>query len=741
MNGSDTQLDEWPGSEEVTCHDPSPFAAPVTNEVVPRAEVEALKDELDMWRGRAAALDAAVFEMRALLQSGKGFSEILDTDELLAALMAVARERTAAVSSAVLLLDDLDPDRVFYRVRAFHALPSSYLGPEGTPEELMLFRLPRNEGLLWQLVHQGDVFSVRDMYGRSRFPTAFSGWRLDVLGSDVWVPLVRGGSVVGILTLGPRPNGSPISEGAFRFLHELAAVAATNIDSTLKYERNQQILRNLRILYDVNRQLDTVHDFKRLTERSLETAVEALGAQKANLMLYDDEKDLLEIRVVAGPGIPEPTRAAINSGLQRTRSFRLGAGVAGRAAKERRVIRVNDPGQIQQVGKHVAHCIISAPLLHGGQVVGVMTLTNKTKLGPEGPELDVLGRFGEADEDLLRALADQAAANITRARLYAESTTDRMTALANFRRFEEEADAIIDEAHRSGAQVSLVMADIDRFKLFNDTHGHLAGDEVLKAVAGALQDVAEQHEGWLACRYGGEEFALVVPGAGLDEAAMAAEKFRVATSQLRVPFEENDLTVTISAGVAELGDAIVDRISLFQAADRALYAAKEAGRNRVCMMTPDGVIEPLPPTDDDLSEVWVAAAAPVPLSGGLVVPLPKPSAAALDGTVISRVSALPDAAAGGRTDVALAAAAHARSDLPSDLSSDGSASSSSELRLDGVTAGLEAPAIEATSAPADESLSVGASGPAGRRPLPSALRRELRASAPPPPVSKPSVAP
>jgi len=132
-----------------------------------------------------------------------------------------------------------------------------------------LFRLPHDQGLLWQLIHQGDVFSVRDMQKRPRFPTAFRKWRIGVLQSDLWVPLMRGGEVLGILTLGECQDGAQIGEGEYPFLQEIAAVAATNIDSTLKYEKNARILANLRTLYEVNQQLANVNDFKKLT---IETA-------------------------------------------------------------------------------------------------------------------------------------------------------------------------------------------------------------------------------------------------------------------------------------------------------------------------------------------------------------------------------------------------------------------------------------------------------------------------------------
>ena len=173
-----------------------------------------------------------VFQMRSLLQCGKGFSVLMDVEGLLSAFMAVCRERYDVVSSAVLLLDDLDPNNVFYRVRAYHGLSSNYKKPNGDVEELLLFRIPADQGLLWQVVGQGEVFSVLDMRGDARFSTAFKRCGLDVLGSHIWVPLAQGGKVLGILTLGPCQDGTVVPESEYGFLQEIASVAATNIDST-----------------------------------------------------------------------------------------------------------------------------------------------------------------------------------------------------------------------------------------------------------------------------------------------------------------------------------------------------------------------------------------------------------------------------------------------------------------------------------------------------------------------------
>ncbi|KMO42803.1 hypothetical protein VQ03_10055 [Methylobacterium tarhaniae] len=181
-----------------------------------------------------------------------------------------------------------------------------------------------------------------------------------------------------------------------------------------------------------------------------------------------------------------------------------------------------------------------------------------------------LERRGKAEE---RALA----ANRDLARL---AHTDGLTGLPNRRQFDEAFARARGEAVRTGAPLSLLLLDADRFKRYNDTYGHLAGDEVLRAVARVLQrQVREPEES--ACRIGGEEFAVLLPGISGPDAAARAECIRRALARLRIPHIGNGGgIVTLSLGVAEVfRDETAGQA--FSAADAALYEAKRQGRNRV----------------------------------------------------------------------------------------------------------------------------------------------------------------
>ncbi len=192
-------------------------------------------------------------------------------------------------------------------------------------------------------------------------------------------------------------------------------------------------------------------------------------------------------------------------------------------------------------------------------------------------ELDAIGRAVERYAGVLRELRE------SNEKLHGLSMRDGLTDLANRRHFDRELEREASRARRNGRPLSLLMLDVDHFKVFNDSHGHMAGDACLAMVAGVLREAARR-PGDLAARYGGEEFALLLPEVDPAEARAVAERVRTAIEALRVPCMGGEKArVTISVGVATLdaGWAEPER-ELLRAADDALYKAKSEGRNRVC---------------------------------------------------------------------------------------------------------------------------------------------------------------
>lgn len=161
------------------------------------------------------------------------------------------------------------------------------------------------------------------------------------------------------------------------------------------------------------------------------------------------------------------------------------------------------------------------------------------------------------------------------------ATTDHLTGLLNRRAFLDATEREIRRAHRYGQPLALIMLDVDHFKRINDGHGHPAGDEVLRRIAATCRGMLR--DGDLMGRLGGEEFAITLVQPPLQVASAVAERLRKAVSELDIEFGGERLAVTISLGIAEVGDGIVSLDHLVSKADACLYTAKREGRNRACV--------------------------------------------------------------------------------------------------------------------------------------------------------------
>jgi len=167
-------------------------------------------------------------------------------------------------------------------------------------------------------------------------------------------------------------------------------------------------------------------------------------------------------------------------------------------------------------------------------------------------------------------------------KLYEGSTRDALTGLYNRKYAGERLAAEVAYAHRHGTLLSLVLFDLDYFKRVNDSFGHLAGDGVLRVVAGQVQKTIRAED--VLARYGGEEFVVLVRGIEHKSVGVLAERIRKGVERLEIPWESRNLKTTVSIGVASLSECGPKAAAeaLVALADERLYQAKAGGRNRVC---------------------------------------------------------------------------------------------------------------------------------------------------------------
>ena len=238
----------------------------------------------------------------------------------------------------------------------------------------------------------------------------------------------------------------------------------------------------------------------------------------------------------------------------------------------------------QQRCPHVTedgHMYVCLPLLAQGETLGVLYLTD----GPVKNDKADEARMAEKCK-VAKILADNIGLGIANLKLRESmrdlSIRDSLTGLFNRRYMEEALAQEQHRAKRNAAQLAVIMIDIDHFKQFNDDFGHDGGDAILRELGGFFRKHVRESD--IACRYGGEEFTLILSPSTAEGARQRAEKIREGAGLLRVSHANRDLgAITLSLGVAIFPDHASEAAAMVKAADVALYQAKGGGRNRVVM--------------------------------------------------------------------------------------------------------------------------------------------------------------
>jgi diguanylate cyclase (GGDEF)-like protein len=213
-----------------------------------------------------------------------------------------------------------------------------------------------------------------------------------------------------------------------------------------------------------------------------------------------------------------------------------------------------------------------------------------------GLESNRSGVYSQSELQLLKTIMANVSTALTKARMYTEmeklATIDGLTQIANHRKFQDIMTMELERSQRYNTPLTLLLMDIDHFKKFNDTYGHPVGDLVLQMVAKALQGSIRNTD--YCARYGGEEFVVVLIQADEAQSRMLAERVRKAVETMEVRNEDKLLKVTVSIGSATYPFDAQDKQELIDNADKAMYASKQSGRNRVSFFsevknTPAGI--------------------------------------------------------------------------------------------------------------------------------------------------------
>jgi diguanylate cyclase (GGDEF)-like protein len=382
--------------------------------------------------------------------------------------------------------------------------------------------------------------------------------------SELAIPLMVRDEVVGVLDC-QSDQIDPFDKDTIELLTLFSTQASMALQNAHLYSLERQRARQLEAINAIAQQSTAVLDLEELLSRVCCLIQQSFQVPHVSLFLREEGE--LVVRAHHGtltPRTVETVRFPVN-----------GEPWASILATGGTYIEKDLVGAAESIKFFVDSASrLSIPLVSFGQTLGVLTL--------DSPKPNA---FREIELSSLESVADICATSIQNAhyveRVKQLAYLDGLTGIFNRRFFELRIMEEIERARRYGTGMAVIMADIDQFKPLNDEFGHLLGDEVLRQVSSLFHQQLRKID--VVCRYGGEEFAVLLSQTNAEHAVSVAEKLRRMVETWQFPGVPR--TVTISAGIAAFPHHGMTRDELIRAADNGLYAAKQAGRNRICAAT------------------------------------------------------------------------------------------------------------------------------------------------------------
>ncbi len=394
----------------------------------------------------------------------------------------------------------------------------------------------------------------------------------------------------------------------------MALVLSFAIQAVRQRDEKRRVERQLRGGYAMVRRLSRLGTIETVAQHVVDHVAQLLGADRVSLALYSSTDESLS--VVATHGYPRAQVEEVR--------IAPGAWVIGHVYSSGRPVFVRDtrlmPDRVRHRDQYRTFAFAAVPLLVGQETIGVLTVTDKR----EGSS------FGREDEVLLRGVSVAAAVSLVAARSDSEAarlayaaTTDGVTGLLNRPYLDTRLHQEVERTKREAKSLAVLMADIDDFKRINDTLGHQVGDSVLRVVGTIIQSAVRVFD--VCARYGGDEFAILMPNCDHHSAAACAERIRQRIAQYRgdgaVPLPS--LTISIGVAVIAAGENAAD---VLLRADQYLYQAKAEGKNTVRSHPPQAPTEAAASgTADTPALAWssddaTAPGTPVAEPRGVVLP-------------------------------------------------------------------------------------------------------------------------
>lgn len=514
----------------------------------------ATKNNITERKHAEEALGRSERDLRLLYDISLELSSINDRDKLIQAIVRRASSILGASMGSLYLVEE---DGMTLTLIAGHNLPDGILGRQ----------LKAGEGLSGKVLKtgvQGMVTNYSEWEFRSPVYDGFNFRRV------LAVPVKASGRIIGVINITDFVSTEPFTEDETRLAMLFADQAAGALEKAHLLDVSRRRTNQMAAVSRIGQAVTSNLQIEQVIRKLYEQCLQILPLDVFYVATFDPESGLIEHPLFIDQGeIREiPTRSIENA-----------PGLSGEVIRQRYTMYIPDTTdpQVQQdhqiihVGGIVARSYLGVPLVTRGQVVGVISIQSYQ------PNAYLYEQI-----QLLETIAIQAAIAIENAQLFEQmrnmAITDVLTQINTRRHFFELAQIEIVRAIRYGHTLSVIMIDIDRFKNINDTCGHDVGDKALYCVAQLIKHTLRQVD--IIGRYGGEEFAAILPETRLNEACLAAERLRRAVEKMTIPGAQDQIRVTVSMGVAELDLETRTLEAMLKHADQALYRAKEAGRNR-----------------------------------------------------------------------------------------------------------------------------------------------------------------
>jgi diguanylate cyclase (GGDEF)-like protein/PAS domain S-box-containing protein len=437
-----------------------------------------------------------------------------------------------------------------------------------TLEQLTSIRISIDQtpNLKW-IVDNGQPLMISDIQ-------EYPGWQwiggVGTSRSWIGVPIQAHGELIALFSL----YKSELNFYTLEHAKQLAAFAvqtALALQNARLFETVQRRAREAEMLRQAAAAVITELDLDHVLDRILINLKKVLNYDSASIFLLEGD----QLRIVAGSGFPNDEKVV-------GQTFPADNALFRQALSTSRPIILADAASDnrfhQWIIAETIHGWLGVPLHLRGRAIGFLTIDSHQE-----------NAYTEAEATLAQAFAHEATIALENARLFKElqslATTDPLTEVWNRRHFFHLAKLEFQRARRYQQPLSVILFDIDSFKIVNDTYGHAAGDQVLRQIAKICKDNFRQVD--LFGRYGGEEFMALLPNTPIESARQAAERLRIQISQTPMLTDRGPIYISASFGVAEMDDTCIDVDTLLKYADQAAYNAKSDGKDRVATADED----------------------------------------------------------------------------------------------------------------------------------------------------------